>query len=208
MCSLMSFPACSNTHVEGDVHTFDMTQYRKPLYPVNNILVNRWSPYRLVAKPVSKDMLMSLFEAARFAPSSYNEQPWRFIYALRDTAAWNTLLGLLVPQNQAWAQNASALVVIVSKNSFTHNNTPNRVHSFDSGAAWQNIALQASTMGLAAHGIGGFDYEKAHSVLHVPVDYTVEAMIAIGWSAHDGSETPSDRKTIDTFVFEGSFKNS
>ncbi len=115
--------------------------------------------------------------------------------------------------NQSWTINAAVLIVVVSKNNFDHNNKLSRTHSFDTGAAWQNLALQASLMGLVAHGMEGFDYEKAKNELHIPADYTVEAMAAIGKpgkkenlpAALQEREQPSDRKPIQSFIFEGTF---
>jgi nitroreductase len=123
---------------------------------------------------------MSLFEAARWAPSSYNNQPWRFIYAKKNTIHWNRLFNLLVEFNKIWAKNAAALAVIISHKLFEYNGKPSITHQFDTGAAWENLAIEASTQGLATHGIQGFDYEKARVDLKVPEDYDIVAMIAIG----------------------------
>ena len=159
------------------------------------------------------DELMTLFEAARWAPSSFNGQPWRFVYAHRNTADWERLYSLLVPANQVWAKNAAVLLVIVSRNSFEYNNKPERTHSFDTGSAWMSLALQASMMNFVAHGMEGFNADQARKDLHIPDDYTVEAMVAIG---HPGpldvlpselqkKEEPSDRKKVEEFIFEGTF---
>ena len=153
---------------------------RKSSYPVQQIFLDRWSPRALSGEAISKEELMSLFEAARWAPSSYNNQPWRFLYALRDTAQWDIFVDLLAPANKIWAEKAAALVVVVSHTVFAYNNKPSRTHSFDTGAAWENLALQASLNNLVAHGMEGFDYERAAQTLSIPAAYTVEAMIAIG----------------------------
>lgn len=199
-----------------DLHGASLkTKKRTSAHPVADVFVNRWSARAMSGAAVSEQELHSLFEAARWAPSSYNSQPWRFVYAKRNTPAWNVMFDLLVDFNKQWAKNAGALVVIVSKDTFDHDNTPSRTHSFDTGAAWQNLALQGSMSGLVVHGMGGFDYDRAKQVLHIPAGYTVEAMAAIGkpGSLEDlsesmrGMEKPSDRNDIASFAFEGVFKN-
>lgn len=187
--------------------------HRKVQFPVNKIFPTRWSPRALSGESITKEELFTLFEAARWAPSSRNEQPWRFVYARRDTDAWGKLFNLLGEFNQSWTKNAAALIVVVSKNNFDHNNKLSRTHSFDTGAAWQNLALQASLMGLVAHGMEGFEYDKAKKELHIPDDYTVEAMVAVGKpgkkddlpAALQEREQPSDRKPVPSFIFEGTF---
>lgn len=187
---------------------------RKPAYNIVDLIVDRWSPRAMSGASITDDELMTLFEAARWAPSSFNGQPWRFIYAKRDTPAWNSIYDLMVQANKDWAKNAAVLIVIVSRNTFTYNNKPSRTHSFDTGSAWENLALQGSAMGLVVHGMEGFDYDKAKEVLRIPDGYTVEAMCAIG---HPGkkedlpakmqeAEKPSDRKPLTEFAFEGVFK--
>lgn len=165
---------------------------------------------------ISDEELMTLFEAARWAPSSYNGQPWRFIYAKRNTEHWKQLFGLMVEFNQSWAKNAAVLVVVVSKKTFEFNSKPARTHSFDAGAAWENMALQATSIGLVTHGMEGFDYERAKEVLEIPDDYQVEAMIAIGKRGQKESlpaelqqrESPSDRKELKEIVVEGKFRGA
>jgi nitroreductase len=183
-------------------------------YPVNDIFINRWSPYVLSGEAITEQELMSLFEAARWAPSSYNDQQWRFIYAHRDTPQWDDLFNLMIPFNQGWAHNAGVLIVVISRNLFERNNKPSVSHSFDTGAAWMSLALQASTMGLAAHAMEGFDYAKARTDLNIPSEYTVEAMIAVGRPVPfdalpaelQKTEVPSNRKKIEEFIFEGKFQ--
>ena len=168
----------------------------------------------MTGEMLSDEELMSVFEAGRWAPSSYNNQPWRFIYAKRDTSSWKTLFGLLVEGNQSWAQHAAALVVVVSHNTFEHNNKPPRTHSFDAGAAWENMALEATSRGLVIHGMEGFDYDKARKTLGIPYDYTIEAMVAIGKRAKKDVlpekmqeyEYPNDRKPLKEIVMEGKFR--
>ena len=190
------------------------TTNRKTEHEISEIFLKRWSPRAMSGKPIKKDDLMILFEAAKWAPSSYNNQPWRFIYALKDTKHWDLLFNLLGDFNKQWCKNASALVVIISKNKFDHNNQPSITHSFDSGAAWENLALQASMTGFVVHGMQGFDYEKARKDLEIPEDYDVEMMFVIGLPGEkediskelQEKENPSDRKQLKEIVFEGKFK--
>ena len=184
---------------------------RKPQYNVSATIINRWSPRSMSGESIMDDELMSLFEAARWAPSSYNGQPWRFIYVKRDTPEWHTFFDLLVEFNKSWCKNAAALVLIISKNDFVHSGEPSRTHSFDTGAAWQNLALQGTMNGLVVHGMSGFDYEKAKQVLNIPDGYTVEAMCAVGKpgskkSIDEELKERSNRKPVEEFVSEGTFK--
>jgi len=162
---------------------------------------------------LTNEELMSLFEAAKWAPSSFNAQPWRFIFAKRETDHWKGLFELLMEGNQKWASQAGALVVIASHKIFEHNQKPSRTHSFDTGAAWANLALEGSARNLVIHGMQGFDYDQAKEVCNIPDDYSVEAMVAIGkrgdpstlTSELKDKETPSRRKPLNEIVFEGSF---
>lgn len=188
--------------------------HRTPEHPVDQIFLNRWSPRAMSGEGISEAELMVLFEAARWAPSSYNAQPWRFVYARRETEHWSRLFGLLVESNQAWCKNAAALVVVCSRDAFEHNGKPNTTHSYCTGAAWASLALQGSLRGLVVHGMIGFDREKARLELGVPEGYTVEAMAAIGRPAPRETlpealrarEVPSTRKPLRELVFEGVFK--
>jgi nitroreductase len=167
-------------------------------------------------KPIPDAALKSLFEAARWAPSSYNNQPWRFIYAKRDTKHFDVFMDLLVEGNKVWCKNAAVLVVVVARTTFEHNNKPCRTHSFDTGAAWENLAIEGEHQGLVTHGMEGFDYAKAKKMLNVPDDHEVLAMIAIGNPAPKETlpspelikiEVPSlTRKKIEEFIMEGSFR--
>ena len=123
---------------------------------------------------------MRLFEAARWAPSSFNAQQWRALYARRGTKHWQTFFDLLVDANKVWAKNAAVLVVFVSRKFFDHNNEPSITHSYDCGAAWENFALQGFKQGFVVHGMEGFDYERARKALRIPDEFQVEAMAAVG----------------------------
>jgi len=163
-------------------------------------------------KPVSEKELYTLFEAARWAPSSYNLQPWKFIYAMRDTPEFKNMFSFLADFNKMWCAKAGALIVTISKKT-DDKGQPSVTHSFDTGSAWENLALQATNMGLVAHGMSGFDYSMAKKKLGISDDYLVEMMIAVGQPGvlEDLPETLrahekiSDRKPLEEMVFEGKF---
>ncbi len=193
-------------------------QQRIPDYPVADLFVNRWSPRAFSGEAIGRDELFTLFEAARWAPSASNAQPWRFIYALNDgSAEWARFHGLLNEKNQAWSARAAALVVLVSK---THHlrdaaaeATPLRSHSLDAGAAWASLAFQAECSGWRTHAIGGFDRESARQALAVPEGFHIEVAIAIGRQADPLSlpddlrarEVPNQRKPLGEIVARGRF---
>ena len=182
-------------------------------YPIQPMILNRWSPRAMTGEALSDEELFPLFEAARWAPSSYNEQPWRFLYAKRETAHFEKFFDLLVEFNKKWCVNAAVLGVIVSHKK-KGNGKPAVTYGLDAGAAWENLALEGTSRGLVVHGMEGFDYEKAAKVLHVPEDYAVLAMFAVGKKAAKETlpedlrerEFPSGRKKIEEFAFEGSFR--
>jgi nitroreductase len=186
-------------------------------HPIEKLFLERWSPRAFTGEAIPDETLASIFEAARWAPSSYNSQPWRFIYAKRDTPTWDRFLGLLVEFNQGWAKNAAALVIVLSKKTMqppgAKEPTLSHSHSFDAGAAWQNLALQATALGWHTHGMVGFDMPRAAAELGVPEDYRVEAAIAIGKQGDKSilpaylqeREAPSAREPASAFAFEGAF---
>jgi nitroreductase len=183
---------------------------RESKYDIDPIFLNRWSP-RALEREMDEEELMALFEAARWAPSSYNNQHWRFLYATPEDEEWETFVDLMGDFNAEWASEGFALVLVVSKTSFDHNGEAARTHSFDTGAAWENLALEAARRDLVAHGMQGFDYEAAREELDVPEGFEVEAMIAIG-SRGDESELgedfrvePNGRKNLDEIVSRGGF---
>jgi nitroreductase len=191
----------------------NVREIRQPEHLVSEPFIQRWSPRALTGEPVSPEDLFGLFEAARWAPSSFNNQPWRFLYAFKNTAEWEVFFDLLVEGNRNWAKNAGALIVLVSKKTFDRNGQPSRTHSFDTGAAWMSLALEASLRGFVAHGMGGFNANKAQQVLAIPDGYLVEIMIAVGRQASadtlpddlQKSEQPSPRKRIVQIAREGSW---
>jgi nitroreductase len=187
--------------------------HRHSAHPIDPQFLDRWSPRSLSGAAISQGELMTLFEAARWAPSSGNFQPWRFLYARRDSDFWPAFFELLKPGNQRWAAQAAVLVLVISRTHFDGDGRACVTHSFDSGAAWENLALQASLMGLVAHGMEGFDYERARRVLRVPAAYAVEAMIAIGRPGEAGEaadpgrkpDHPSSRRPLEQTICEGPF---
>ncbi len=191
----------------------NISDFRKPDFDIDPIFLNRWSPRSMSGDEISKEVLFSLFEAARWAPSSNNNQHWRFIYARRNTDSWPVIFDLLTEQNKVWAKNAAVLIVVVSKKTFDYNEKPARTHSYDTGAAWENFALQGSLNGLVVHGMQGFDYERARTALNIPDVFQVEAMIAVGRPGRKEDlpetlrerEMPSTRKSLSEIVMEGSF---
>lgn len=189
---------------------------RQPTYPINPLFLNRWSPRSMTGEPMTDEELFPLFEAARWAPSSYNNQPWRFLYAKRDTPEWELFYNLLVDPNKVWCKNAAALLVIISSNLYERNNKPAPTHTFDTGAAWMSLCLEGAVRGFVVHGMSGFDFEKARTILEIPEGYTVEAMAAIGKRAPkeqlpaelEKIETPNDRKPLDAIIHMGKYKSA
>jgi nitroreductase len=187
--------------------------FRKPDHDISPLFVNRWSPRAMSGEEITREELLRMFEAARWAMSSFNNQSWRFLYAMRSTPQWETFFSLLTPGNQAWCRNAAVLLVVVSKTTFDHNNKPARTHSYDTGAAWYSFALQGSMSGLVVHGMQGFNYDKAKEVLGLPDDHQVEAMAAVGRPGNKEDlppnlqerEFPSQRKKVEEIAFEGGF---
>jgi nitroreductase len=188
---------------------------RLPQNKISPIFVDRWSPRSMTGEIINDETLMSLFEAARWAPSSYNNQPWRFLYAKKDTASWDVFFNLLLEGNKVWAKDAAVLVVVISRKNFEHNEKPSITHQFDAGAAWENLALEASTRGIVTHGMQGFDYEKAREQLRIPFNFNIMAMIAIGIKGPQENlppnlqekEFPNHRKKLSEIVMEGAFRN-
>ena len=192
----------------------DPAAHRQPDYPIEPIFIRRWSPRALSGEPLSEIELLTLFEAARWAPSTYNEQEWRFLYARRETHYWQSFFDLLMDANKAWCKNAAVLVVVLARKTFAQNGKPNPVHLFDSGSAWENLALQAMTMGLVAHGMAGFDFEKARKTLRIPDEYAVAAMFALGRPGDPDQLPPelrerekiSGRRPVRESICEGPFQ--
>ena len=197
------------------MHPFEkeIAKSRVSDYPIDPLLLNRWSPRSMSGEALPEEEVFSLFEAARWAPSSYNEQPWRFLYATKGSPEWPLFFDLMIDFNKGWVKNAALIGVIISHKFFERNKKPAHTHSFDTGAAWMSLALEGSSRGLVVHGMEGFDYDKARTVLEIPDDYQIEAMFAVGKKAPKDSlppelqqrETPSSRKSVREFVKKGKF---
>lgn len=192
------------------------TNNRRADYSIHPLFIERWSPRAYTGETIPDSVLFALFEAARWAPSGSNDQPWRFLYSKKGSATWQTFFDLLLPGNQRWAGQASALVVLVSKRTkIGRDGAPSisTSHSFDTGAAWQNLALQAHLLGWATRAIGGYDREKARIALRVPDDFALEAAVAIGRPGDKSllspefqdREIPSGRHSLKELVIEGGF---
>lgn len=191
----------------------DPLAVRRPDHPIEPIFLRRWSPRAMSGQPITDAERDTLFEAARWAPSTRNEQEWLFLYAANGSAHWPTFFNLLADGNKVWCDKAALLVVVTSRTLFTNTGAPNPVHAFDAGSAWENLALQAAAMGLVAHGMAGFDYARARKELNVPADRSVDAMIAIGRPGDPADlpedlrarEVPSQRKPVSEISREGGF---
>jgi nitroreductase len=192
----------------------DPLAFRQPDHDIETLFLKRWSPRAMTGEALSSEELNQLFEAARWAPSTYNEQEWRFLYATRDGQHWSTFFGLLAEGNQEWCDKAGVLIVVLSHRFFSKNGKPNPVHTFDAGLATENLFLQGAAMKLVCHGMAGFDRGKARRELNVPDNYDVEAMIAVGRPGNpddlpeklrEMDRTPSGRNPIRAFAAEGPF---
>jgi len=187
-------------------------------HPIDPQFLERWSPRAFTGETISAADLLTILEAARWAPSSYNSQPWRFVYARRDTPHWAPLLSLLNEFNQSWAKTAGAIVILASSSTMLapgkDTPVPSHSHSLDAGSAWGYMALQATKLGWYAHGMAGFDLERSFSELGFPAGYRVEVAIAIGRKGEPSllpeglasREMPSPRKPLSELAFEGTFK--
>lgn len=185
--------------------------------PVDPLFLERWSPRAFDGSAIPQADLDTIFDAARWAPSAFNYQPWRFLYAHRDSADWQRFFDLLFPFNQGWVQNAGAIILILSDTLMaapgSQDYKPSHSHSFDAGAAWALLALQATRLGYHTHGMTGVDFDKARAELGVPERFRLEAAVAIGRQgdksllppALQEREAPSDRKPIEDFAFAGNF---
>ena len=186
---------------------------RRADYPIDDLFVDRWSPRAMSGEPIDETDLFVLFEAARWAPSAGNTHPWRILYARRDTEHWPLFFDLLVERNKVWCVRAAALLLFVSRTTNEQTGRPLVTHTYDTGAAWENLALQGAAMGLVVHGMAGFDRDKARLELRVPVDYDVEAMIALGRPGRLADlpeelrerEVPSGRKQVEEIICAGPF---
>jgi len=189
------------------------SESRTPEYPVDALFVDRWSPRAMSGEPMPMEELEVLFEAARWAPSAGNQQPWRILFGRRDTPQWPLFYELLNPGNRPWCLNAAALLVLTSR-MVNDEGRSIATHAYDTGAAWENLALQGTLRGLVVHGMAGFNHELAREVLKIPSQYHVNAMAAVGRPGRvedlseslQAREKPSMRKPLSEIVFEGTFR--
>ena len=182
-------------------------------YPIHNLISHRWSPRAFDAKPVPAEALRSLFEAARWAPSSNNEQPWAYIVATKDNAAeFAQMTSVLVEFNANWAKNAPVLGLAVSERALAKNNSQNRNAHYDTGAATTLLSIEATARGLFVHQMAGFDPDQARTVFNIPEGWDAIAAFAIGYPGDPASlpapynereVVPRVRKPIKEFVMTG-----
>jgi nitroreductase len=182
-------------------------------FPVHELIRERWSPRAFADKPVTKEVLRSIFEAARWAPSSSNEQPWAYLVAVKDDHdSFAKMLSVLVEFNAAWAKGAPVLAIAVAHLVFAKNNAPNRNAQYDTGAASALLSVEATAHGLAVHQMAGFDPEKARQVFGIPAGREAIAALAIGYPGDpnslpqplkDRELSPRSRKPIAEFVMAG-----
>jgi len=186
-------------------------------HPISKLFLDRWSPRAFDGQPVPPADLMTMLEAARWAPSASNLQPWRFLYALKGGPDWELFLGFLNEGNRAWCKDAGALIVLLSKTTRTSKDggeVPSYTHAHDAGCAWGFLALQAVMMGYDAHGMAGIDRERAARDLGVPAEYRIEQMIAVGRRSDPASlseqvrarERPNGRRPLAESAMEGRFR--
>jgi nitroreductase len=184
-------------------------------YPIDDLLQKRWSPVAFSDQRVEQEKLCSVLEAARWAASSFNEQPWSFIVATKENQAqFDRLLSCLAEGNQQWAHNAPVLMISVAKLHFERNGVANRHAFHDVGAAAASLAIQATALGLFIHQMAGFDVEKARELFSIPEGHEPVAAIALGYKGdpshlpeklYQRELAPRTRKPLEKFVFSGSW---
>lgn len=193
------------------------SKHATPDYPILEPIAQRWSPYVFEPREVEREKLLSCLEAARWAASSFNEQPWTFFVAERnDTTEFPRMLACLMEANQGWAKEAGALLLTVAAKTFSRNDKPNRVAVHDIGLAVGNLTVQATSLGLAVHQMAGVDLDKARETYAIPETHDPVTAIAIGY-AGDPSQADEQlaqrdqgtrsRKVLSEFVFSGTWQN-
>ncbi|HWL09787.1 MAG TPA: nitroreductase family protein [Planctomicrobium sp.] len=186
---------------------------RQADHEIDDVILNRWCSRAMTGDSVPELLLFKLFEAARWAPSSFNNQGWRFLYTQRERNDWPDFLNLLTEWNRSWCERAGALIIVLSMKTFSHDGTPNPTHSLDTGMAVQNLLLQATHLGVVVHPLAGFDHELARETLKIPDDVHIECMIAVGIAGkHEllpskllAREVRSRRKPISEIVRSGKY---
>ena len=190
----------------------DVKPFRAMDHAIDPAFLNRWSPRAFSPQPIDDEVLMSILEAARWAASSYNEQPWRFLIA-RGEEDRKRFVEFLAPPNQAWAASAPVLLLVATKKTFSHNDKPNLTSEYDAGTCSGYMALQATLNGLVVHGMVGFDRDMARAALQIPGDFDPIAVYAIGRHGDKSQlpaeaqerEMPSGRRPLSESVMEGRF---
>jgi nitroreductase len=196
----------SNTTVEA----IEALKHADPIPGLDETILRRWSPRAFSDRPISASDMKKIFEAASWAASSYNEQPWRFLVGRKGDLTYSKIFESLAAFNQAWAKNAPILMLSVGKKTFTQNGNPNHYALHDTGAATANLALQATALGLHTHSMGGFDRDRIRAAFQVPEDYEIGAVTAIGYlgnvnilpdSLKAAETSPRTRRPLVEFVF-------
>lgn len=188
-------------------------QNRRADYPIDTVFLRRWSPRAMSGEAVTQEELFTILEAARWAPSAHNEQPWRFLYAMRGDAAWATFLSLLNSSHRRWIPQAGALVIIVSNTVSQHQPDGVPTYSFDAGLACENACLQATSLGLVSHVVQLQNNEAVRRTLDVPDEYSIEFGLVLGRPGrrselaveYQAKELPRLRRPLSEMVFEGRF---
>ena len=187
-----------------------MKKTAETAFPVHDLIAERWSPRAFADRPVATELLGSLLEAARWAPSCFNAQPWRYLVARREDAEGFERLAACLVEGNAWAREAPVLMLAVARTTFEHNGKPNRHAWHDVGLASQSLALQAQALGLATHQMAGFDADRARKLLGIPAGFEPVAMIAVGHPGEAGAlpgplaereRTPRGRRPLEELAF-------
>lgn len=195
-----------------------MTKQARADHPVHELIAARWSPYSFADREVSDADLRSLLEAARWAPSSYNEQPWRYMVAQRsDGDAFEGMLSCLVEPNRAWAQHASALLIGVASLHFSRNDKPNAAALHDLGLAAAHLTFEATARGIDVHQMIGILPDRARELYGIPAGYEAVTALAIGYAGEragidsalrDRDQSERNRRPLAEFVFAGRWQQT
>lgn len=186
-------------------------------YPLHPLLRRRWSPRAFSDKPVEKDKLRSIFEAARWSPSAGNEQPWKFLVGIKPDETWNKIFDSLNEGNKAWNKNVPVLVISIGRNVYARDNSPYMHFQYDTGQSVAHLSFEVMNQGLFVHQMAGFDAEKIRAEFHVPADHQPLTAIAIGYPGNPDDlpdfqkkrELASrTRKEFNDFIFSGDFGNA
>jgi nitroreductase len=197
--------------VPQDLNAVEKLKHAPAADGVLDVILRRWSPRAFANKPVSGEDMKKIFEAARWAASSYNEQPWRFIVGRRGDDAYKKIFDSLVEFNQGWAKSAPVLILSAGKKTFTESGQPNFHVLHDTGAATAYIALAATKLGLHTHSMAGFEHGKARAAFGIPDDFEIGAVTALGYFGDPETlpdhlkqmeTSPRERKPLDEVVFE------